>query len=229
MKNIEVYKIDNQNAKDTIRLSNSAQYQGLEDKGAFAVISSDFLDEAEVIGTNGKAVAYDHPVHSNTSILVFGRNSKYAFGVITDTVITSENGMTINIPNELLKSSWALKMSSSTAKGTRGFLVTNVDKAVYGKTQLEMEEAIISLKKFGDIRPIKNPENTRKKVIHHKGFPFDLKIDSIMLLSKQEHRAIHEKQTQASHNREVYIHKDENISEFVGKEEMRYMKRRKAS
>lgn len=223
MKNI--YMTNNNEAKSLIRWSEADQYYNLEKYGAMAMVSKEFIENAPVIATNGVDVMYQHPAEPNVAILVFGQNDNEIFGVILDREIHCADGSTVKA-EKVLEKLWCLKMAK-----TRGFLVNNLTKSEvseYHKKQLRLEEAIISLSLYGDIRPIRD-EQSKDWVIHHRGFPFDLRRNNLAFVSKKEHKAIHRIESEASHYREVKLYTNVRIPVFVGKQEMKKRSSKKVS
>lgn len=191
-------KID---VREDIRYSEATQFKTLECLGTVGIIDEELLKSAEVLAENKSNVYIKHPTEPNTAIMVFGRNENYAFGVIINIYTHGdETRQPVSIVNELAKHSFSLK-SSGKARAT---MVTGVDRADFNKCQLKIEEAIISIEKYGKIVNLKTGKDAQNNV-HHIGYVFDARMDNLMWLSQEEHRAIHTQITSASHMRVLSI------------------------
>lgn len=201
-----------------IRVSNAKQYKKLQELGAMLNMKSDFILGCECVAHNKSNIYIVHPNMKNTSILVFGGNTEaYYFGVMVDTYITCDNGKKVNIPQMLSEMTYSLKMSQNRKGevGNRGFLINNVNKVKFGKKQLRLEEAIISIKRYGEIVPLRlegMPE--RDNVIHHAGYTFDCRVSNLKWLTGEEHKELHNKVGHKSHLRIVEAVVGSAIPEF---------------
>ena len=206
-----------------IRVSDAKQYQKLQELGTMLKMKSDFILGCECVAHNKSNIYIKHPNMKNTSILVFGGNTEaYYFGVMVDTHITCDNGKRVNLPQILSAKTYSLKMSQNRRGevGNRGFLINNVNKVKFGKKQIRLEEAIIAIKKYGDIVPLRlegMPECENE--IHHSGYPFDCRLDNLMWLSRLEHKEIHKNKSYRSHLRSVEAVLGTAIPEFVDKKD----------
>lgn len=187
-----------------IRESSARQYKNLQDLGAVLIVDPTFIEKAGLIAQNASNFYFEHPSMPNTTVMVFGRNESEIFGLMVDTWITTDNGEVINVPENLMEKRFCLKMGGDSKGSYRAAFITNVDRGEYGKDQLRIEEAIISLKKYGEIRPLRTLDNGEGDFqIHHKGYIFDARLQNIMWISKEDHKDIHKQITQSSHMRIV--------------------------
>ena len=204
---------------EKIRISAAKQYEKLQNVGAMLSMKKEFILDCECIAQNKSNLYIKHPNMQNTSILVFGANTDdYYFGVMVDTFMTCDNGQVVNLPLLLAEMPFCLKMSlnSKGGVGNRGFLINNVDIEDFGKKQLRIEEAIISIKKYGAIAPLRledMPE--RKNEIHHSGYPFDCRINNLQWLTNAEHKELHDEIGHRSHLRVVEAVVNQAIPAFA--------------
>ena len=187
--------------KYMVRESKAEQYIGLETIGAAAIIDEKLVNSAKVIAYNKSNLYIEHPTIPNTAVLIFGRNEKYVFGMLVDNMITTDNGQTVCLPEILANDRFCLKVHKN-----RATLIHNVDPVVFGKNQLRLEEAIISIKKYGEVLPMRKllPDEA-DFVIHHGKARFDNRTANLMWISEAEHKVIHKKITQKSHAGYCYI------------------------
>lgn len=203
----------------------SKQYENLENAGTMLKISEQFLQAAEIVATNASNVYLKHPMMPNVSILVFGRNTKHYFGVMLETEIITDSGVVVNVPQILSERRFCLKMGGSASHygvvSCRGFVVSSLaadEKEAFGKGQIRMEEAIISIKKYGCIRPLRGADSPEKDFeCHHDGYQFDLRRDNLKWVSHEDHRDIHKETSQKSHNRVMTVYPNCPIPAFVAK------------
>lgn len=204
---------------DMIRVSDAKQYEKLQDVGAMLNMKRNFIMGCECVVQNKSNLYIMHPNMQNTSILVFGANTDdYYFGVMVDTYMTCNNGQVVNFPKLLAEMPFCLKMSQNSkgGVGNRGFLINNVDEKDFGKKQLRIEEAIIAIKKYGTIAPLRledMPE--RNNEIHHSGYPFDCRISNLVWLTTEAHKELHRKVGHKSHLRIVEAVSGRPIPDFV--------------
>ena len=183
---------------DEISIGYSNNLKGIEDYGSIAVIDPLVVTNYPVIAHNGNNYYLRNLKDPDTVIMIVGRNEKNVLGVIIDYNVRTASGKEIVLAEYLSHFRFSVK---NICNGARAVITTNCPKAKYGKTQMNLDEIILSLVMYGDIRNIKQRVNE----IHHDSYVWDLRVKNMRLVTREQHMEIHREISHQSHSRPYYI------------------------
>lgn len=183
---------------DEIPVRTNNNLKGIAECGSIAVIDPQVATGYAVLAHNRDNIYLRNIEDPDTVIMIVARSPKYVLGIIIDYKVRTASGKEIVLAEYLSHFKFSVK---NIANGARAVITTNCSKEKYGKTQMNLDEIILSLVMYGDIRNLKQRVNE----IHHDSYVWDLRVKNMRLVTREQHMEIHREISHQSHSRPYYI------------------------